>query len=77
MSTLETCAFHYEYDPETLDPRGAECGDRATHEIHWKDGRVSPACDAHGFDALDPYGKSLVECTLRVIQVGDAQRQDM
>lgn len=60
MKKPHTCAFHESHDPETMEPTGPPCGRSATEEIHWKDGRVSPACVAHGMQALDAAARALV-----------------
>ncbi len=52
MAKPEVCTFRYDHDPATLAPRGRACKSIAVEEIHWKDGRVSVACAAHGLDAL-------------------------
>lgn len=62
-----TCAFAEAHNPATLEPRGRRCGKPATREIHWKDGRVSPACPVHGLQALDEDARSLV---LRITRPG-------
>ncbi len=48
----ELCSFRYDHDPATLAPRGRACRAKAVETLHWKDGRVSTACAAHGADAL-------------------------
>jgi hypothetical protein len=55
-----TCSFREDHDPETLEPRGPGCGKRATHELYWADGRVSPSCPKHGLPALDKDARALV-----------------
>ena len=50
----ERCVYRADWDPETLEPRGPECGAEATQTIHWKDGRYSPGCEEHGLEALVP-----------------------
>lgn len=55
-----TCAFKSRHDPDTLEPLGQECGKPATQELHWADGRVSPACGRHGLKALDEDARALV-----------------
>ena len=49
---MSTCMFHDDHDPVTLQPRGTQCDRHAVQEIHWKDGRISLACEAHGVSAL-------------------------
>jgi len=61
MSKRHTCAYRENYDPETFEPMGPACGRRATQEIYWNDGRVSPSCPAHGMRALDPSARALVK----------------
>ena len=63
--TKHTCAFHDDHEPETLSPRGNKCGRRATQEIYWCDGRVSPSCDKHGMAALDVDARALVAQVFR------------
>ncbi len=60
-----TCAFRDSHDPETLQPIGPACGQPATQEIHWKDGRVSPSCPVHGIVALDNDARALVSYVVR------------
>lgn len=55
-----TCAFCREHDPDTLQPVGPQCGKRAVQEIFWMDGRVSPSCSKHGYEALEPDAQKLV-----------------
>lgn len=55
-----TCSYHAAYDPETLDPVGPACGKEAVQEIHWRDGRISPSCLFHGYQALDPEARAMV-----------------
>lgn len=50
--TKERCGFRFDHDPVTLLPRGRRCGRVAVEIIQWKDGRWSPACAAHGIQAL-------------------------
>lgn len=57
------CAFKSAHDPETLEPRGRECGRPAVKVILWRDGRRSPACTEHGVTALDSEAAKLVERT--------------
>lgn len=58
-----TCAFRENYDPKTLMPVGPSCGQPATQELYWADGRVSPACPKHGLSALTQ------EATLALVQI--------
>jgi hypothetical protein len=44
-----TCDYHDDHD-EDGRPRGNRCGKPVTHEIKWKDGRWSMACDEHAAD---------------------------
>lgn len=60
----ETCSFRYDHDPATLAPRGRRCRRAAVEEIHWKDGRTSVACPAHGLNELTEDARALV---LRVV----------
>jgi hypothetical protein len=60
-SMKHTCAFRQEHDLERDEPTGAVCGEPATQEIHWKDGRVSPSCAKHGLVALDKDALALVK----------------
>jgi hypothetical protein len=55
-----TCAFRAAHDPDTLEPLGAACGERATQELYWQDGRVSPSCPVHGMEALTEEARALV-----------------
>jgi hypothetical protein len=57
----ETCCFHEHHDPVTEEPCGNKCNAPAVYAIVWNDGRVSPACELHGIDALDDNGRALVE----------------
>lgn len=56
-----TCAFTPDYDRVTLEPKGEQCGAPAVEWLHWKDGRVSPACSDHGLAALTPETHELVD----------------
>jgi len=56
----ETCAFAFVHDDD-LNPVGPLCGRQATQVIYWVDGRWSPSCDQHGYSALEPMAKALVE----------------
>jgi hypothetical protein len=56
----EICTFRFDHDPATLAPRGRACKSPAVKEIHWRDGRTSLACDAHGVEALTDDAKELV-----------------
>ncbi len=55
-----SCAFKRGHDPLTLEPIGRECGEPAVEIIHWRDGRMSPACRIHGLLALTPDARRLV-----------------
>jgi len=55
-----TCAFRSSHDPDTLEPTGPRCNKRATQEIYWQDGRVSPSCPQHGLRALEKEARALV-----------------
>lgn len=59
MADLLTCEFCFDHT-EDLSPSGPACGKPATQIIHWVDGRWSPACDQHGYCALDQLAKGLV-----------------
>lgn len=59
-SAKHTCAFCLDHEPKTLKPRGPQCGKRATQEIYWNDGRISPSCPRHGLRALDNEARALV-----------------
>lgn len=65
VAAQHTCAFRESHDPETLEPIGAICGEPATQEIYWKDGRVSPSCSKHGLRALDRDTRALVKRVTR------------
>ena len=55
-----TCTFMPFHDADTLEPLGPCCGERATQELYWQDGRISPACSRHGLQALDKEARVLV-----------------
>lgn len=59
-ATDRFCVHCDEHDPLTLAPLGPQCGQLATQTILWRDGRYSPACDAHGFASLDHDARVLV-----------------
>lgn len=54
------CAFRFDHDPETLEPRGRECGRPTVELLRWCDGRVSPACKRHGAKALTQEARALL-----------------
>lgn len=58
------CAYKKDYDRETLEPVGKECGRSAVEVIHWKDGRASPACRDHGRAALTAEARALVRAVV-------------
>lgn len=58
------CAYKKDYDRETLEPVGKECGRSAVEVIHWKDGRASPACRDHGRAALTEEARALVRAVV-------------
>jgi len=60
MAEGMTCEFRAEH-AEDLSPVGPGCGKPATQVIYWADGRWSPACDQHGYSALDQLAKKLVK----------------
>ena len=62
----DTCAFRPFHDLETDTPLGPACGKPATQEIHWNDGRYSPACSSHGLRALEPDARALVARVVRI-----------
>lgn len=58
---MHTCIFHDDHDMVNDVPIGNVCGAPAIQEIYWKDGRVSPACHLHGWQALDSHARTLVK----------------
>jgi len=60
----ENCEYRSDFDPATEEPRGPACGAIASQVILWRDGRFSPACDAHGLAALDPDARKLVSAVV-------------
>jgi hypothetical protein len=71
LRASEICTFRYDHDPATLAPRGRKCRSVAVNEIHWKDGRTSVACAAHGIDELTEEARAEV---LRVVPLGGEVR---
>jgi hypothetical protein len=57
----ERCCFRPSFEPTTLEPRGPQCPNLATHQIQWKDGRISYACKSHGTKILEPEAKELLQ----------------
>lgn len=56
-----SCSFRESYDPDTLEPIGPDCGRKAIQLIRWRDGRLSPACGKHGWEALTEEAQSLID----------------
>lgn len=56
------CHFCDHHDPVTDEPRGNRCNAPTVEILHWKDGRVSPACKDHGVQALDRHARKLLSC---------------
>jgi hypothetical protein len=60
MANWRRCSFKEHHNPVTLEPLGKECGRDAVELLVWHDGRVSPACKAHGVAALTEDARKLV-----------------
>ena len=72
LNLIERCGFHDEHDPDTLDPHGPGCQRAAVAWIHWRDGSVSSACEAHGVCLLSPELRARVERVSPVPPYADA-----